>query len=95
MKCSIVKPEWECTFMSQSGCGFGDAQETCLPIADKCEGCENIHDWPSGRYCKLFAAPETKWVMGICNMATHVKVDEVKEQKRVNPLKASKRGAGR
>ena len=94
MDCTIIKPGFACSFMSDRGCGFGAPSETCQPVIDKCEGCDHVHDWPSGRYCKKFAAPATKWALGICNMASHAKVEEKTETKKVNPLKASKRAAG-
>ena len=31
----------------------------------------------------------------VCNMATHVKIEEKKEERKINPLKASKRAARR
>lgn len=95
MECTIVKPGHACTFMSKGGCGFGDPSETCLTIADKCEGCDYVQEWPSGRYCGKFASPASKWQFGICNMATHVKVEEKVIEQKVNPLKASKRAMKR
>lgn len=95
MQCTIVKPGVECGFMTKQGCGFGTPSETCHPIVDKCEGCGYVEEYPSGKYCKKFAAPEMKWSLGMCNMATHAKIEEKVETKKVNPLKASKRAAGR
>ncbi len=94
MQCTTVKPGYECSFMSRGGCGFGAPSDTCATVAAQCEGCDHIHDWPSGRYCKKFAAPAAKWALGNCNMATHIKIEKA-ETKKVNPLKASKKAAGR
>jgi len=79
--------------MNKTGCGFGAASETCHTIVEQCEGCERIHDWPGGRYCKSFAKPANKWKAGVCNFATHVKIETTKVTKKVNPLKASKKAA--
>jgi hypothetical protein len=92
MQCSIIKPGYECTFAVPHACGFGAPQETCYPIADKCEGCGHVQEWPTGKYCAIFAKPSTKWLLGNCNMSTHIKIEQAVE-KKVNPLKASKRAA--
>lgn len=91
-KCSIVKPEHACSFATAGGCGFGAPEETCQPVIDKCDGCESTQEWPTGRYCTRFAAPASKWIDGLCNMATHVKLEKKAEDRKINPLKASKRG---
>jgi hypothetical protein len=36
-----------------------------------------------------------KWSAGICNFATHVKIEIKTEDLKVNPLKASKKAAGK
>jgi len=65
------------------------------PIVEKCEGCERIVEADSNKYCKSYAFPETKWRLGICNFATHVKPELAVGPGKINPLKASKRAAGK
>ena len=65
------------------------------PVIDKCDGCERIIDVESAKYCKAYSMPEAKWRLGICNFATHAKPEIVVNQVKVNPLKASKRAAGK
>jgi hypothetical protein len=79
--------------MQADGGGIKPTHRT--PIVDKCEGCARVAAKPSGKYCAVFAFPDTKWQFGWnCNMATHVKREEAKEDKKMlNPLKASKRAA--
>jgi hypothetical protein len=43
------------------------------------------------KYCKAYAFPAAKWKNGNCNLADHLEVEK-KDAKKVNPLKASKRG---
>jgi hypothetical protein len=43
-------------------------------------------------YCKVYAFPTAKWRNGNCNMADHLEIETKKDTKKVNPLKASKRG---
>ena len=93
MECSLVKPGYDCNFMTKSGCGFGAASETCHEVVAECEGCERVHDWPGGKYCMTFASPASKWATGICNFATHKKVERAQTSKKINPLKASKKAA--
>ena len=66
------------------------------PISEKCEGCERIVEAASTKYCQTYASPEAKWRLGLCNFATHAKVEIATSKVKVNPLKASKRAmAGR
>ncbi len=65
------------------------------PIIDKCDGCERIVEVDAAKYCKAYTSPEAKWRLGICNFATHVKPEIAAATKKVNPLKASKRAAGK
>lgn len=65
------------------------------PIIDRCIGCERIVTVNDQQYCKTYAVPAAKWKLGICNFATHEKPEIVTAQTRVNPLKASKRAAGK
>ena len=65
------------------------------PIIDKCEGCERIVEVNGTRYCRTYPMPEVKWKNGICNFATHVKPETITTTIKINPLKASKRAAGK
>lgn len=65
---------------------------TFQPAVEQCEGCARLQDVESQKFCSTYIAPSTKWALGNCNFATHVKV-ETKGQVKVNPLKASKRAA--
>ena len=89
MECVTVKPGIECIFMRQTGCSFQSG--SCLPIVDACTGCAYATDYEHGQYCQLYADPSTKWMLGRCNFATHVKTDVQPSAQRLNPLKASKR----
>ena len=60
-------------------------------IVEQCNGCERIIEVNALQYCKTYASPASKWRLGICNFATHVKPEIVTAKTRVNPLKASKR----
>ncbi|MDR2050466.1 MAG: PxxKW family cysteine-rich protein [Deltaproteobacteria bacterium] len=64
----------------------------CLPVVDRCQGCERVQDFEGQGYCTSYPAPASKWNLGRCNFATHVK-KEIKTQAKVNPLKASKRAS--
>ncbi len=68
----------------------------CQPVIDKCEGCDRMKEFEGENFCGSYAQPTTKWALGGCNFATHVKVTVDKGGKvKVNPLKASKRAARR
>ena len=60
-------------------------------IIDKCEGCDRVIEANDSRYCTTYANPESKWRNGICNFATHAKLELETAKTKVNPLKASKR----
>jgi len=91
MVCQTVKKGTECFFMTKKGCNFNGG--TCHPIVEKCEGCDRIIEYPSGKYCSTYPHPEIKWQNGRCNFATHVKDAAQKGNKKLNALKASKRKA--
>jgi len=59
-----------------------------MPVIEKCGNCEKIKDG----FCTVYVNPAGKWAVGGCFIATHIKRTMV-EKKKVNPLKASKRGA--
>lgn len=88
MKCTTVRPDFDCVFMTKAGCGFHAG--ACQPIVEKCEGCAHIIEKSGQKYCDVFPDPAFKWSVGYCNFATHIKV-EAKTEKKINPLKASKR----
>ena len=93
MICQTVRKGHECFLMKSDGCSAKDGE--CYPIIDKCQGCAKVVDVEGQEYCLTYPYPEAKWQGGICVMATHVKrnVEEIKQ--KINPLKASKRGANR
>lgn len=93
MQCQTIQPGAECTFWSKNGCIFeGNA---CHTVVADCEGCERIVDSSIGNVCTAYPAPEKKWATGLCNFATHRKLEIKISEQKVNPLKASKRGGKR
>jgi hypothetical protein len=90
MICQTTKKGDECFFMGKQGCGYNGG--TCQTIVEQCEGCEKIREYPTGKYCIAYPNPALKWKNGTCNFATHIK-REVKKDKVINALKASKRKA--
>ncbi len=88
MLCQTIKSGMECGFMTKSGCGFTGG--SCVAIIEKCEGCNKILESATGRFCKVYPDPIAKWSLGGCPTASHLK-REVKEEQKINPLKASKR----
>jgi len=80
-RCEILK-----TCVQRSDEGVCKISTMCLAVIDKCKGCARVEN----NYCKVCASPETKWrVNKTCPMATHIEA-EIKEVKKVNPLKQSK-----
>nr|WP_244147330.1 PxxKW family cysteine-rich protein [Desulfonatronovibrio hydrogenovorans] len=78
--------------MASSGCSFKDG--FCLPVVEKCEGCDRTKEFEGKIYCNSYPDPEAKWDHGACNFATHVQAVVDKAGKvKINPLKASKRAA--
>lgn len=66
------------------------------PIADQCEGCERIEELEGKKFCKKYVEPSYHWEdEQICSFATHIKKEVKIIKKIVNPLKASKRAAGK
>ncbi len=90
MLCNTVKSGIECAFMNKGGCGFPGG--SCRPIIEKCEGCNKTLETETGKYCKVYPDPTAKWITGTCPTASHIK-REVKEEQKINPLKASKRAS--
>ncbi len=93
MKCETLKKGTECVFMKKAGCSYSGGK--CLTIVEQCEGCDRIVEFESGRYCASFPAPAQKWQKGTCPMSSHVKKTKTAEEQKINPLKASKRAAGK
>ena len=92
MNCSTVKEGTSCAFMSAKGCSFNGG--SCYTVVEQCEGCAQIKEYDSGQYCLTYGNPAAKWSLGRCNFATHLK-EAKKDEKKINPLKASKRAAGK
>ncbi|MGQ9500161.1 MAG: PxxKW family cysteine-rich protein [Dissulfurimicrobium sp.] len=69
----------------------------CEEIIDKCKGCARVMTSNGKEYCSVYSQPAMKWRKGVCNFATHVKVEVMKDElgKKINPLKAAKRAARR
>lgn len=67
----------------------------CEEIIDKCKGCAKVMAGDGKEYCSVYPQPAKKWRKGVCNFATHAKVEVPKDEsgKKVNPLKAAKRAA--
>ncbi len=91
MECQTNRAGQECQFMGKSGCTFTGG--ACFEIVEKCEGCGRIVTTDAGRFCSVYPHPEMKWRRGICNFATHVKLEVKKAADKINPLKAAKRAA--
>ncbi len=78
--------------MTAAGCGYNGGR--CYTIVESCKGCDKVKSYAAGEFCVSFPNPGIKWEFGRCNFATHMKLDKV-ETKKLNPLKASKRAAGK
>jgi hypothetical protein len=89
MLCQTVKSGLECSFMSKKGCGFFGG--SCHTIIEKCGDCSKIMEYSSGKYCKVYPDPTSKWLNGSCPTATHIKLEVAENAQKINPLKASKR----
>jgi hypothetical protein len=93
MQCQTQKLGVECLFMKKTGCSYSGGQ--CLTIIESCDGCTKVIEFATGKFCSNFPNPAQKWQGSNCTMATHVKKAEKAEAQKVNPLKASKRAAGK
>ncbi len=91
MNCQTVKQGVECIFMTKKGCEFNGG--TCHMIIPECNGCERAHKFEAGVFCIAVPDPRVKWRRGNCNLATHIKIKNEGKKAKINPLKASKRGA--
>ena len=90
MICQTVRKGHDCFLMKPSGCSYKDRK--CHPVVEQCQGCARVIAIGDESYCLSYPQPAAKWAGGTCVMASHVKrnVEEIK--KKINPLKASKRG---
>jgi len=91
MQCETVLPGTECTFWKKSGCSAEGG--SCQVIVEECKGCDRVATGSIGEVCTSYPNPAAKWAAGLCNFATHKKVDIKSNDVRVNPLKAAKRAA--
>lgn len=91
MVCQTVKAGVECVFMTKKGCSYNGGR--CNPIIEKCEGCGKIVEFEGEKYCMMYPDPASKWAVGGCSAATHVKHAQTASIQKINPLKASKRMA--
>jgi len=62
------------------------------PIVEKCGGCARTEMMNEKEVCKAYIDPSLKWRLGDCGLATHVVNEADTKKKKINPLKASKRG---
>jgi hypothetical protein len=76
--------------MKADGCCFIDG--SCKPIVEQCDGCAKVTEVGDSKYCTCYPDPESRWFNGTCTMATHIKRDVEQIKKKINPLKASKKG---
>lgn len=92
MLCVSVKKGVDCAFMTKKGCGYNGG--SCHEIVEKCESCGKIIMHTEKKYCSVYPDPASKWSMGGCRTATHIKKAVAEQaQQKINPLKASKRAA--
>ncbi len=91
MQCQTVLTGTECSFWKKSGCVAPSG--SCQIIVDECQGCDRIVKGSIGDVCSAYPDPAAKWASGLCNFATHKKVDLKTDDVKVNPLKAAKRAA--
>ncbi len=93
MQCQTVLPGTECTFWSKKGCVFQG--NSCENVVESCQGCERIVSGSIGEVCSAAPSPSRKWAGGLCNLATHRKVEIQTTETKVNPLKASKKASAK
>jgi hypothetical protein len=93
MVCETIKKGTECLFMKKAGCSYNGGQ--CYPVVEDCSGCSRVQDFEMGKFCISFPYPAQKWQKGSCPMSSHVKKVQKVDDQKINPLKASKRNAGK
>ncbi|WP_303721965.1 PxxKW family cysteine-rich protein [Malonomonas rubra] len=91
MLCQTVLVGTECTFWKKAGCSAEGG--SCQVVVEECQGCERIVKGSIGDVCSSYPSPSVKWASGLCNFATHKKIDIKIDDVRINPLKAAKRAA--
>lgn len=77
-----AEPEFVATL---TGKGFQQTIEGCT-------GCAHMRSYQGATYCHSYRSPAAKWALGMCNFATHKRIEKTAEARSLNPLKASKRG---
>jgi len=90
MLCQTVRKGNECFLMKASGCSYEGG--SCKAVIDKCDGCAKVTEYDGEKFCLCFPDPANQWSNGTCTMATHIKRDVEQIKKKINPLKASKKG---
>lgn len=45
-------------------------------ISDRCLGCDNVME---NEYCRVYIFPDSKWRIGNCPLATHIKINPVEK----------------
>jgi hypothetical protein len=90
LKCVVFEGDIMCNFSTGKACSFVGGQ--CHPAVEACEGCDSIREIGEYDYCSLYGSPDGKWAYGKCPSASHIKEDTPVAAKKLNPLKASKRG---
>ncbi|QTA85947.1 PxxKW family cysteine-rich protein [Desulfonema magnum] len=91
MVCTTVRKGQECPFMTAKGCSYNGG--ICHEAVEQCNGCNRRIEFSSAWFCSASPEPALKWKNGNCNLASHVSSATASTQKKINPLKASKRGA--
>jgi hypothetical protein len=91
MVCTTVRKDLECPFMAVDGCSYNGG--ICHEIIEQCSGCRRGKEYSSGWYCTACPDPIVKWKNGKCNLATNIVAESTEKTAKINPLKASKRGA--
>ena len=89
MVCETIRKNMECPFMTAKGCTYNGG--SCQKIVEQCEGCSRLVKYSSDFFCIACPDPSLKWKEGKCNLASHVAMATSAVQKKLNPLKASKR----
>jgi hypothetical protein len=65
------------------------------PIIIECVGCihTTVGPAPGVSTCNAYVTPAAQWRRGKCALASHLQKKEVRDEKKVNPLKQSRRNA--
>ena len=93
MQCQTIKVGIECLFMKKTGCSYNGGK--CYTVVENCEGCTRVMEVEAGKFCTSYPYPAQKWQTTACSMATHLKKEAKAAEQKINPLKASKRAAGK